>query len=156
MKHSSTEHKRQKSLNGVLSTLSESFVVVEGRHDVAALRSLGIASHTYEQTMRSRARLPEIVHILTDGDRRGMEKAERLTSYLIERGVRPDLRTGTRLLKMVGAKHIEEIVQPVQQRLQTEDENNKTKGDRYGENLFGYSKIHGRGKVLDQRHGRQA
>jgi len=114
-------------MKSMLLELSNSFVVVEGIHDVSALRKLGIHAYTYEKVMRTSSGLPERALILTDNDRRGMEKAERLNGYLGEMGVSVDSTTGTRLLKMLNSTHVEDILKPVAQALEMEQNESKTR-----------------------------
>ncbi len=104
---------RKKAVEHLLSKMRSAYVIVEGRHDVAALHALGIDAHTYESTMRSFTMTCTSVLIFTDNDRRGREKAEKLSSFFAENGVAADTATGTRLLKILNSVHVEEILMPV-------------------------------------------
>ncbi len=152
MKHSKDEE-RKKVVGAILSELQQHpLVIVEGRHDVATLRQLQIHAQTYERVMRSGLPLPEHAILFMDNDRRGMEKAQRTGSLLKENGVKVDDFTGTRLLKILGVPHVEEILQPIkqaQEKATNRKATRKTIGEIYGENIFGHSKVHGGNEVLD-------
>ncbi len=148
MKHAKDETRR-KTAESMLSEMRKVYVVVEGKHDVAALKHLMVYAHTYEEAMRSGLPLPERVLIFTDNDRRGIEKAEKLSSFFTENGAIVDGTTGTRLLKILNSVHVEDILQPIAQVMEREKQKQKRIGELNGENLFGYSKVYGRGKVLD-------
>ncbi len=96
-------------------TLKSSFVIVEGKHDINALKHLGISAHTYESVMRSASMPTEKVVILMDLDRRGMEKAELASNALSSGNAPVDITTGRSFLKMLNTVHVEGILSPIQQ-----------------------------------------
>ncbi len=99
----------------MLLTLKSSFVVVEGKHDINTLKRLGISAHTYESVMRSVSIPNQKVIILMDLDRRGMEKAERISTELSSGPVPVDTTTGRSFLKMLNTVHVEGVLTPIEQ-----------------------------------------
>ncbi len=122
----------------MLFRFKEGSVVVEGKHDAEALRKLGIASYTYECIMRGARPQQHNVFILTDADRRGLEKRERLLAVLSEEGYKADYRAGENMLSMLNSRCIEEIYSPAMQALDIEMY-------YHGKDLFRHSKVYGRG-----------
>ena len=158
LRHEKDVEKR-KAIESILSEMRNSYVVVEGRHDIAALEQLRIRANTYEKAMRSGLPLPEHVILFMDDDRRVAEKAERLGAHLAGNGASIDERSGTRLLRMLNTVHVQDMLQPISQALEIgEKTREKTRkiGELNGKNIFGHSKVHGGGKVLHKWHGRQA
>ena len=97
----------------MMAELACSTVIVEGRHDVKALAGLGIAAVTEGSIARNG--IPEgKVYLLTDNDRRGLERRERLYNKLLEmdKEIQIDTATGERLQKMLNITSIEQIRKP--------------------------------------------
>ena len=99
----------------MLLTFKSSFVIVEGKHDINALKQLGISAHTYESVMRSVYVPKEKVVILMDLDRRGIEKAELASNALSSVNLPVDITTGRSFLKMLNTVHVEGVLAPIEQ-----------------------------------------
>ncbi len=132
----------------MLSKFKESGVIVEGRHDRLALAEIGVRSYTYESIIRGAEPDSEEAILLTDSDRRGMEKSEKLAQLLNEKGYKVDESTGRQFLRMLNVSCAEEILAPLAEMLENGEDN--------GKNIFRHSKVHGGSEVRDRRHGRQA
>lgn len=135
---------RRREAIQMLERLRNGIAIVEGKHDALVLERLGIPSFTYDSVINGSVSVcSHEIFILMDNDRRGSEKRERLGSFLLEKGLKADNKFGIRLLKMFNSVCIEEIYSPILQALKIEPE--MENGDYDGKDVFGYSKVHGRG-----------
>ncbi len=115
VKHIRKELHRRRIVENMLLTFKSSFVIVEGKHDINALKQLGISAHTYESVMRSVYVPKEKVVILMDLDRRGIEKAELASNALSSVNLPVDITTGRSFLKMLNTVHVEGVLAPIEQ-----------------------------------------
>ena len=115
MQHSKDEA-RGKAIIEILDELRQGTVIVEGAHDVSALASFGIESIPFSKvsgdTLGCSCRK---VYLLMDNDRGGVEKGEKMRSKILElgEGYSVDEVTGKRMLKMLNATSVEQIVGPI-------------------------------------------
>ena len=111
------EH-RSKAVSRIMAELARSTVIVEGKHDVDALASLGIAAITEGSIARNS--IDGKVFLLMDNDRRGMQRRERLYNKLLEmdKEIRIDVASGERLQKMLNITSIEQLCRPVREAMQ--------------------------------------
>ena len=105
----------RKKVESLLYQLKDSFVIVEGKHDVKALEFFGITAYTFEKIMRTVKFHESKAILLMDNDRRGIEKMELLSNKLSSEDVIIDNTTGRSLLKMLNAVHVEGIRAPIEQ-----------------------------------------
>ena len=89
-------------------TQSGAVVVVEGKRDIIALKKLGITGHIETSTHQpllvfaeNLAKDATQIIILTDWDRRGDILADRITTYLQNIGITPDLDIRRRISSLV-------------------------------------------------------
>ena len=87
---------------------SGAVIVVEGKRDIIALKKLGIAGHIETSTHQpllifaeSLAKGTTQIIILTDWDRRGDILADKITTYLQNIGIAPDLDIRRRISSLV-------------------------------------------------------
>jgi 5S rRNA maturation endonuclease (ribonuclease M5) len=110
---------KRRRLIAILDELREGVAVVEGKHDIKALRDLGISAFSYETVMRGRSGiLPGArLYILTDIDRRGVEKAEAAYAELSVANASCSINRskGVALLRMCNATSVEQIYRPVRE-----------------------------------------
>ena len=123
----------------MLEALRQGTTIVEGLHDVRALAHFGINAIPYS---RLSAALPGIsgrVYLLTDGDRGGEEKREKIRTLLLEHNSAYliDETLGKRMLRMLNATSVEQICGPIEEAMEN--------GDYCGKNISRYSKVHGAG-----------
>ncbi len=106
---------RSKAVSRIMAELACSTVIVEGKHDVDALASLGIAAITEGSIARNR--IEGKICLLMDNDRRGIQRRERLYNRLLEmdKGIRIDIASGERLQKMLNITSIEQLCGPVRE-----------------------------------------
>jgi len=111
------DYLRAKRIAGILGTLREGTVIVEGVHDIRTLKRLGIDALTYSQVCASA--LPDAlapVYILTDNDKGGEDKKRKLMALLLESD-KPyviDDALGKRLLKMTNSTSVEQVYGPIE------------------------------------------
>lgn len=109
----------KRRLISILEELGQGSVVVEGKHDLAVLKALGLTAHAYGRIAKGMVRLNprRKVYLFTDIDRRGMEKAEMLISALlsVDGGYTIDRNLAYRLLGMCNATSVEQISKPIQE-----------------------------------------
>lgn len=103
----------------ILKTLSSGFVIVEGAHDIAALNKLGLKSFAYSQVLSKQA-VPAAectVYLLTDSDKGGEEKKEKLLAVLreVNSGYKIDDVLGKHLMRLLNITSIEQICSPVEE-----------------------------------------
>lgn len=108
------------ALEGLIGTLMEASsggaaIIVEGRHDEAALRALGIHGPVIMASRRSAlclaedaARCYSAIILLTDWDEKGEEMALNIARHLQGEGLRADLDIRSRLKKLV-RKEIKDV-----------------------------------------------
>jgi 5S rRNA maturation endonuclease (ribonuclease M5) len=106
--------RKEKLLARVLAKLDESVVIVEGKKDVRALRSVGVKGRLVEASGRVKGivcRLSDAdeVIVLTDADEAGEELASMLVGELEANGVRPDMQVRRDLRFVLGFRTVEEI-----------------------------------------------
>ena len=89
-------------------TRSGAVIVVEGKRDIIALKKLGITGHIETSTHQpllvfaeSLAKDTTEIIILTDWDRRGDILADKITTYLQNVGITPDLDIRRRISSLV-------------------------------------------------------
>ena len=106
---------RSKAVSRIMAELACSTVIVEGKHDVDALASLGIAAITEGSIARNN--INGRVCLLMDNDRRGIQRRERLYNKLLEmdKGIQIDVASGERLQKMLNITSIEQLCKPVRE-----------------------------------------
>jgi 5S rRNA maturation endonuclease (ribonuclease M5) len=102
---------------------------------VSTLEKFGITSFTYGLVYKGAELGSRDVYIMTDTDRRGEEKKERISDILSERGYTVDYTTGKRLLNMLNVACVEELYIPLTKALEN--------GDKNGKNILRHSKVHG-------------
>jgi 5S rRNA maturation endonuclease (ribonuclease M5) len=118
-----TRPKRTYDLEGLeelISSLVEASllgaaIIVEGRRDLEALRSLGLqgpvimaSRHSALDLAEDAARSYSEIILLTDWDRKGDEMAKKIELHLVSVGSRPDTQIRTRLKKLV-KKEIKDV-----------------------------------------------
>ncbi len=135
LEQSEKSSKKRKVLEHLLFELKSGAVVVEGKHDVSTLEKFGITSFTYDLVYKGAELGSRDVYIMTDTDRRGEEKKERISDILSERGYTVDYTTGKRLLNMLNVACVEELYIPLTKALEN--------GDKNGKNILRHSKVHG-------------
>ena len=98
---------------GILNEITErseagAIIIVEGKRDVIALEKLGIQGRIETSTHQpllvfaeSLAKDKEQIIILTDWDRRGDILADKITTYLQNVGITPDLDIRKRISSLV-------------------------------------------------------
>lgn len=98
-----------------LSCQEGAIIIVEGKRDIASLEKLGIRGRIEPATHHSLitfseglAKTGKQLIILTDWDRRGDILAEKITGYLRNLGVEPDLRT-RELLSSLVKKEVKDV-----------------------------------------------
>jgi len=108
------EH-RSRAVSRIMAELACSTVIVEGKHDVDALASLGIAAITEGSIARNS--IEGKVCLLMDNDRRGIQRMERLYNRLLEmdKEILIDVTSGERLQKMLNITSIEQLCRPVRE-----------------------------------------
>ncbi|NOR46741.1 MAG: toprim domain-containing protein [Methanosarcinaceae archaeon] len=89
-------------------TRSGAVIVVEGKRDIIALKKLGILGRIETSTHQpllvfaeNLAKDTTQIIILTDWDRRGDILADRITTYLVNIGITPDLDIRKRISSLV-------------------------------------------------------
>ncbi|MEM0094877.1 MAG: hypothetical protein QXF41_02140 [Candidatus Micrarchaeaceae archaeon] len=107
----------RKRLERILSGMAKSTVVVEGNHDKDVLAKLGIKSITFDELLYSSARIDTTkqVCIVMDDDESGWRKEEKVIALLLEKGneLEINVNLGKSLLKLLGVRAVEEILEPV-------------------------------------------
>ena len=151
---------KAKHIIEMFEKLRKGTVIAEGIHDVRALRLFGVDALTYPR-FAARAKFMNFrrAYILTDCDRGGDEKRQKIISALLESqpGCIIDESLGRRMLHMLGVTSVEQIHGPVEELLAKGKQNIQNKGiDLNGENIFGHSKVHGSGEVQHRRTRGQA
>ena len=119
MQHSKDEA-RGKAILEILDELRQGTVVVEGPHDVNALSSFGIESIPFSRVSGDALGCScRKVYLLMDNDRGGAEKAEKMKSKILElgEGYAVNEVLGKRMLKMLNATSVEQIVGPIKEAL---------------------------------------
>lgn len=110
---------RKRRLISILHELRQGSVVVEGRHDIAVMQSLGIRALQYNGVITGKTALnpSRKVYLFTDTDRRGMEKAETLASALFSIDGRYTMNRNLAysLLGMCNATSVEQISKPIEE-----------------------------------------
>ncbi len=116
------DYRQKKHLLDTLKRLAEGTVVVEGKHDIAALKKLGISAMAYSAVESGNVSIPvgRTIYLLTDNDRGGDEKRERLKSALLAMDNRHTINDelGRKLLSMLHATSIEQIFGPAEEILE--------------------------------------
>ena len=103
-------------LKKLQNTCSEAIVIVEGKRDVAALKSLlnadffalnnGTKRSLYETAEHIASKNRSAI-LLLDIDAKGMELRKKMSSYLRSHGVR--VRTEEKLLKLAQVRNVENL-----------------------------------------------
>ncbi|MGC8676157.1 MAG: hypothetical protein ACP5T3_01395 [Candidatus Micrarchaeia archaeon] len=115
--------KRAKELETMFAELKGGVVVVEGRHDVLALSSLGVCSCTYDYAVRNAGRLVgeaavsgTKLFLLMDDDKGGADKLAKMLSAIDavsqQANATVDVMLGLRMLRLLGVKSVEQIRAP--------------------------------------------
>lgn len=103
----------------LLDFLANGTVVVEGKHDIEALRELGVEAVAYGAVECGRITPdPEkTVYIAMDMDKGGEQKASRLVSRLlsVRKNYTINLDLPRSMLKMLNAKSVEQICGPARE-----------------------------------------
>jgi len=112
---------RARHITKMLETLRQGTVIVEGMHDVSALRFLGVEAVPYSRLFKSP--LPGVgkkVFLMTDNDRGGKEKREKIKAMLLEAnsGYVMDEVLGKRMLDSLNVKCVEQICGPVEEAME--------------------------------------
>jgi 5S rRNA maturation endonuclease (ribonuclease M5) len=115
MKQAIKESYKAHKVERLLFDMKSSFVIVEGKHDLNVLNKLGIKSYTYESVMRGVNFPKEKAILMMDLDRRGVLKAEMVSSILLGENIKVDNKTGRSLLFLLNTTHVEGILAPVGQ-----------------------------------------
>ncbi|MGC8479494.1 MAG: hypothetical protein ACP5M9_02390 [Candidatus Micrarchaeia archaeon] len=123
MKQAIKESYKAHRVERLLFDLKSSFVIVEGKHDLNVLNKLGIKSYTYESVMRKINVPTEKAILMMDLDRRGVAKAEMVSSLLLGENIAVDNKTGRSLLLLLNTIHVEGILTPVEQLFKIEKQN---------------------------------
>ncbi len=143
MQQMEKEYRQKRHLQEMLERLREGVAIVEGKHDVAVLERLGVHALVYSavESGKSAPEKGKTIYILTDNDKGGDEKRERLKSALLAMDIGHAINEelGRKLLQMLGATSIEQIYGPAMEILEEE------KSDNHGKNISRHSKIYGRG-----------
>ncbi|MCL5429878.1 MAG: hypothetical protein M1504_00180 [Candidatus Marsarchaeota archaeon] len=107
---------RKRRLENMLESLKEGVVVVEGIHDVAALKKLDIDAITYSKFMSGNGHTEALygdrtIYILMDADNGGEDKESKVLQLLdmMDTTMAHDTELGKRLLKLLGITSIEQI-----------------------------------------------
>ena len=118
------DHKRSKWVANSLEDLRDNTVIVEGKHDVEKLRSLGIDAHTFDSVLHGCSSLPhnKKIIIFVDDDKGGETKRAKLISMLESRNAyhvvyHIDESLGRRMLTGLNITSVEQICEPVQRAL---------------------------------------
>ncbi|VVB76772.1 Uncharacterised protein [uncultured archaeon] len=170
MQQERKDYARAKRTTGILETLKNGTVIVEGKHDIRALRPLGIEALTYSQLYTSLPSASKTVYVLTDADKGGEEKKQKIMAMLLEsgNGYVIDDSLGKRLLRTLNSTCVEQVLGPITEIMETVTDGkrieerrekrieNKNRSESYGENIFGHSKIHGGCEVQHRWVGGQA
>lgn len=95
----------------LLDDLNEHAVVVEGKHDVAALSRIGVRACVMTLERAERSGIPPNMPavILTDFDRSGEIKAAKVEAFLVSRGVHVNTALRTRFKRIFGTLTIEDV-----------------------------------------------
>ena len=114
--------RKEKLLARVLAKLDETVVIVEGKKDVRALRSIGVKGALVEASGRVKGICPRLEEaarevglpgdeaaVLTDADEAGEELAARLVGELEANDMRPDMQVRRDLKFVLGFRTVEEI-----------------------------------------------
>lgn len=103
------KRKLKKLLKNLMEKLSQSYVIVEGKKDVKAMREIGIESNPY--TKKSIERAKGKVIVLTDLDKEGERLAKEIEGKLKENTnvEEIDINTRKRLSSLLNLRHFEEI-----------------------------------------------
>ena len=123
----------------MLDLLKDGTTIVEGMHDVKALANFGIYAIPYSRLSSALPSISGRVYLLTDNDRGGEEKREKIRALLLEHNgaCLIDETLGRRMLRMLNATSVEQICGPIEEA--------KKNGDYCGKNISRYSKVHGAG-----------
>ena len=108
----------KKRIEELLEKLREGSVIVEGAHDVKVMAKLGVTAIPYSKVVSLHGTgvdLKKSVYLLTDSDRGGEEKKEKLKSALLtlDSGCKINEDIGRHLLKMLNATSVEQIYGPI-------------------------------------------
>ena len=116
----SKDYARSKRISRLLERLSQGTVIVEGAHDLRALRPLGIDALTYSKLHSSLPGAKRPVYILTDDDRGGEEKKRKIVAMLLESdgGYAIDDSLGLRLLRMTNSTSVEQVRGPIEEAME--------------------------------------
>ncbi len=111
--------RRSRAVSRILEELASGTVIVEGKHDVKALASLGISAIPEGSISRRPITGKGRVYILMDDDRRGIQRKEALIGKLLEIDGSMDMDTviGTRLQRMLNITSVEQLCKPVAEAL---------------------------------------
>jgi len=141
--HRAREADKAKLVQNLLQQLREGVVIVEGKHDKDTLKEFGIDSFTFYEAASNPSKLSSFagktIYILFDDDKGGEEKnrkmIELVTAYATHSKVNDSL--AKRLLGLLNCTSIEQVSGPLRELLDLK------RGDIDGENIFGYSQVHG-------------
>ena len=133
---------RKRRVERILSRLKSGTVVVEGKHDVRKLRMFGISAVSSGDVLYRKRAIDsgKTVYLMTDKDRGGEEKREKLLGELLgrEQGLNVNSDLGIAFLKALNVRCAEQIYRPLTELLETNGEYN-------GENILRHSKVFDRG-----------
>ncbi len=115
------DESRSEAIARTLETLRGSIVIVEGDHDVSALESFSVKAVSYNKLIRQDfSAKGKIVYILTDNDRGGEEKKQKIQAFLLETSPECIINEGLgkHLLEMLNVTGIEQIRGPIVEAMQ--------------------------------------
>jgi len=137
------ELEKSKHLHNLLQKISEGAIVVEGKHDKAALQKLGLASYTFYDLIGNPGVISTFsskkVYLLFDNDKGGEDKKQKMLGFLssCNPAMKVDDSTGRRLLSLLNCTSVEQVYGPLAKFMDFE------RGDFDGENILRHSKVHG-------------
>jgi 5S rRNA maturation endonuclease (ribonuclease M5) len=141
--HRAREADKAKLVQNLLQQLREGVVIVEGKHDKEALKAFGIDSFTFYEIASNPSKLSNFagkkIYLLFDNDKGGEEKnrkmVELVKAYAMHSKINDSL--AKKLLGLLNCTSIEQVPGPLRELLDLR------RGDIDGENIFGYSQVHG-------------
>jgi len=104
------------AINTLRESSKEMPIVVEGKNDERALRSLGIEGKIFKLAGSSLFEICDAISdscreimLFVDADREGRKIGKAMAKYLMPRGVKINAKLANRLLKMLNAAEVEDL-----------------------------------------------